>query len=531
MTSGSPLAGTGGLLRLYLRRDRIVLPLWVFLLSVPLSAVYVASTSSVYPDESQRAGLVASIMASPAQRALYGNIYNDSLGATALWKASAFHALIGVALILTVIRHTRGDEESGRSDLIESTVVGRFAGLTAALLLGFGAAVATGIVGTVGLLFTAVPAAGSVAFGAALTGSGLVFAALAAVAAQVTVSARTARGMSFAVLGAAFALRAVGDAGAGSLSWCSPLGWSLQVRPYAGERWWVLALHGATAFTLTALAYGLRAQRDLGGGLIAERRGRADAPGWLAGPLGLAWRLQRGALMGWGIGLALYALLAGSIVHGIDSEIGDSPQIREIIARFGGTSAVEAAFIAISFSFIGAAASAQGISATLRLHSEESAGRAEPVLAGSVSRMRWAASHLAFAVGGTAVTLLTAGVVAGTAYGAAAGDLGGKIGDAVCAAAVQLPAVWLMAAMTLALVGLLPRFAPAAWGVFVGFLALFLLGSVSGMPQFALELSPYAHVPRVPGEPLRSAPILWLLGAAVTLDAIGFAALRRRDIR
>ncbi|PQM48631.1 hypothetical protein C1Y40_01153 [Mycobacterium talmoniae] len=102
-------------------------------------------------------------------------------------------------------------------------------------------------------------------------------------AAQLSPSARVARGTAFSVLGAAFTLRAVGDAGSGTLSWLSPLGWSLQVRPYAGERWWVLVLHVATATVLTALAYRLLARRDVGAGLIAERPGPARATPALAG--------------------------------------------------------------------------------------------------------------------------------------------------------------------------------------------------------------------------------------------------------
>jgi ABC-2 type transport system permease protein len=120
---GSSFSGTLGLLRLYLRRDRIVLPAWVLLLSIPLGAVYVGSIAAVYPTQADRASFAATIMASPAQRALYGNVYGDSLGATGIWKAGMFHVLIAVAVILTVVRHTRADEESGRTELIDSTAV------------------------------------------------------------------------------------------------------------------------------------------------------------------------------------------------------------------------------------------------------------------------------------------------------------------------------------------------------------------------------------------------------------------------
>lgn len=71
---GSGFTGTLGLLRLYLRRDRVSLPLWVLLLSVPLATVYIASVETVYPDRSARAAAAAAIMASPAQRALYGPV-------------------------------------------------------------------------------------------------------------------------------------------------------------------------------------------------------------------------------------------------------------------------------------------------------------------------------------------------------------------------------------------------------------------------------------------------------------------------
>lgn len=132
---GSNFSGTVGLLRLYLRRDRIALPAWVLLLSTPLGTVYVGGVEAVYPTAADRASLAASIMASPAQRALYGNVYGDSLGATGIWKAGMFHVLIAVAVILTVVRHTRAEEESGRTELVNSTAVGRYASLTAALLL------------------------------------------------------------------------------------------------------------------------------------------------------------------------------------------------------------------------------------------------------------------------------------------------------------------------------------------------------------------------------------------------------------
>ncbi|MDP7733321.1 ABC transporter permease [Mycobacterium paragordonae] len=525
----SPFTGTLGLLRLYLRRDRVALPLWVLLLSVPLASVYIGSIEKIYATDAERAGFAATIMASPAQRALYGQIYNSSLGAVGIWKAGMFHLLIAVAVILTVIRHTRADEETGRAELIDSTAVGRYASLTAALLLSFGASVAVGLIGAAGLLTTDVPPGGSLAFCAALAGSGLVFTAVAAVAAQLSPSARVARGFAFAVLGVAFTLRAVGDAGSGALSWLSPLGWSLQVRPYAGDRWWVLLLHLATTVVLTVVGYRLLAGRDVGAGLFAERTGRATASASLGGVFGLAWRLDRGALVVWTVGLALYGLLIGSVTYGIGDELGGAAG-RDVLARLGGTSALEQGFITVGFGMLGMIAAAFAVSLSLRLHQEESSQRAETLLAGSVSRTRLLASHLLMAVGGSTFAILLSGVAGGLAYGMAAGDVTGKLPSVVGTAAVQLPAVWLLSAVTVVLFGLTPRFAPVAWGVLVGFVALYLLGSLSGSPQWLLDLEPFAHTPRV-GEDFTAVPLLWLLAVDFALIALGVMAFRRRDLR
>ncbi|OBH03095.1 ABC transporter permease [Mycobacterium sp. E2699] len=518
------------MLRLYLRRDRVSLPLWVLLLSVPLATVYIGSIEKVYPTQAARAGFAAAIMASPAQRALYGQVYNDSLGAVGIWKAGMFHLLIAVAVILTVIRHTRADEETGRTELVDSTAIGRYASLSAALLLSFGASVATGAIGAMGLLTTDVPASGSLAFGAALACSGLVFTAVAAVTAQLSPSARFARGAAFAVLGAAFTLRAIGDAGDGRLSWLSPLGWSLQVRPYAGDRWWVLLLHLATTAALTLVAYRLLAGRDVGAGLVAERAGPGGAGPRLGGVDGLTWRLDRGALLLWTVGLCLYGLLMGSVVHGIGDQLGGSTVVRDIVARMGGTSVLEEAFIAVAYAMMGMVAAAFAISLTLRLHQEESGQRAETTLAGAVSRIHWLASHLGAALIGSAVAMLASGVAGGVVYGVAAGDVGGKLAVVVGTAAVQLPGVWLLAAITVALFGVAPRFTPVAWGVLVGFVALYLIGELARLPQWVLDLEPFAHTPRV-GADFTAVPLVWLLAIDTALIILGAMAFRRRDLR
>lgn len=85
--------------------------------------------------------------------------------------------------------------------------------------------------------------------------------------------------------------------------------------------------------------------------------------------------------------------------------------------------------------------------------------------------------------------------------------------------------------MTVGLFGLAPRFTPVAWGVLVGFIALYLLGSLAGFPQMLLNLEPFAHIPRVGGGDFTAVPLLWLLAIDAALITLGAMAFRRRDVR
>ncbi|MEC3916694.1 ABC transporter permease [Nocardia sp. CDC160] len=529
--------GTGKLLRLYLRRDRIVLPLWILVLSLPLGSVYVKSIQKLYHQPSDFHDFAAGVLSNPAELAMYGPVYNDdSLGAAGIWKAGMFYTLIAIATILTVIRHTRADEETGRSELLASTRVGRFAGLTATLIVAYGGALLAGLIGYASIASTSVPKAGSLAFGLAMAGSGIVFAAVAAVAAQLSASARTSRGIAFAVLGVTFTLRAIGDVRSGAgptspLTWMAPQGWSLQVRPFAGDHFAVLWLHVLTAVVLTAIAYYLLAHRDTGAGLIAERPGALAAGPALAGPLGLAWRLQRGTLLAWTVGLGLYGLMIGSITHGVGDQLGSNQTIRDLITRMGGSASLEKSLISYAFTMVAVGAAAYAVSAALRLHAEESTAHAEAVLTGEVSRTRWATSHLIFALLGPVLALAVSGLLAGLVYGRAAGDVGGKVGWTLGAALVQVPAVWTFVGLTIVLFGLLPRFTTVAWGLLSAAVAVFLLGSLSGSPQWFRDLNPFEHAPKVPGAAFTATPLIILLLVDVALITLGLIAFRRRDLR
>jgi ABC-2 type transport system permease protein len=531
----TPLVGTRALVRLGARRDRIMLPIWVYVLA-GLSIITAISFKQLYPTFVSRLPFAIQVAANHGLLALTGPPFDlTSIGGLTAWRlGGTAGVLIGLMNIFAVVRHTRAEEETGRLELVGAGVVGRHAPLAAALSLALGTDLLIGVVIGVGMLVSGQPAAGSFAFGLSLAAVGAAFAGIAAVAAQLTESARAANGLASTVLGAAYLLRAIGDSAAANglswLSWLSPIGWGQQVRPYAGERWWVLALPLACAVVTCWLAAVLVARRDLGAGLFPDRPGPRDAGTTLRGPLSLALRLQRGTLLGWLVGFAVLGGVLGGIAQDMAGLVNTSAQLRQIVAKLGAGGDVVDSFLSAMMGILGLLSAVFTVQAVLRLRAEETRLRAEPVLATRVGRVPFAASHLTVAAAGGAALLAVGGVMAGLADGLRTGDVGGPLPRVLVAAIVQVPAAWVLAGISVALFGLLPRFAVAGWAALVVCLLLGQLGPALRLPQWALDFSPFTHVPKLPGGQFAVTPIGWLVVASALLTAAGLVGFRRRDI-
>jgi ABC-2 type transport system permease protein len=523
------LAGTGTLVRLILRRDRLRLAIWIVALVV-ITIATASALAKLVPTPESRALFAAGIAGNPSMIALVGPMFDaTTIGGLLAWRLGGIGSvLVALMSLLTVVRHTRAEEEAGRRELLGSAAVGRHAALAAALLVAGCADLLVGLSIAVGLIARGLPATGAMAMGLSFALAGWVFAAIAAVAAQIAESARGANAIAGATLGAAYLARTVGDAGLGGLSWlswASPIGWSQRIRPFAGERWWVGAVAAAVAAALVAAAHALSARRDLGSGIVPPRSGPATASRRLSGALGLAWRLQRGTLLGWTIAFAVVGAALGAVAQGLAELLNSSSRLRMIVATLAGPSGIVDAYFTAVLGMLGLVASGYAVQATLRLRSEEEEARAEPVLAASVSRLRWATGHVIFAALGPAIALVTAGMTAGLAHGGS-----GDVQRLIAGALAQLPAVWVLVGVTLALFGLAPRFARASWGVLAAGVVLGQFGPLLQLPRWLMSLSPFSHVPRLPGGDVEAAPLLVLVAVAALLAIAGLLGWRRRDV-
>ena len=523
------LTGTATLTRFIVRRDRVRIVAWIAAIAV-LVALLAASIKGLLPTQADLDQAAAASNGNAAAIAFNGPVQGlNTVGGEVAFQAGAM-GLVVVALmsVLMIGRLTRGEEESGRLELLRSLPVGSHGPTAAAALTVATMNVAVGILVTLGLLGQHLPLAGSVTFGVSFTLAGLVFAGVALVAAQITENTRVVNGIAGAVLGASFVLRAVGDIGDGTLSWFSPIGWAQKTRPFAGERWWPFLPMLAATGCLVAATGALAARRDVGAGLVQPRPGRPTASRWLGHPFGLALRLQRGSLIGWSVGLLFTGLAYGSIANSVDSFVRNNKALADVLASAGGGSLTDS-YLATAFGVLALVGTGFAVQSTLRLRTEELSLHAEPLLATPVSRWRWAISHLTVAFGGSVVVLTAAGLAVGAGYSLGGGDLT-RLSVLIGAALVYAPAIWLLIGLTVALVGWAPRAAEATWAVLTVCLVFGLLGKVLKLPGWLMTLSPFQHVPQLPSADLSVLPLVVLTAIAAVLTWAGLAGLRRRDI-
>ena len=522
------MTGAGLLLHAYLRRDRWMIGWWV-LAGTLLYWSQAISVAGLYATQAEFDRAAALMESNPALVAMAGPARAlNTVGGQVAWQSTAFGAILaGLMAMFLVGRHTRAEEETGRDELLRAGAIGRRATTTATAGV---LVVANGLLGAlvaISLVTVPLAVADSVALGVGVALCGLVFGGVALVAVQLTASTRTAYAATGAVIAAAYALRAVGDLGNPVATWIGPIGWYQQMYAFSGLRWWPALPLVAAVVATVAVAYVVFGRRDYGAGVLAARPGPAGARGWLGTPFGLAWRLQRGAVVGWGLGLLLTGLSYGSIGNDAGDLIGDSEAARQMMVASGGD--LVAGFYAMAMTILALLASGFAISSVLRPRAEELAGHAEALLATSRSRTAWLAGHGAVTVAGTLVVLGAGGLGLGAADALVTGD-GGSVWQFTWQTLAWAPAVLALAGLAWLLYGARARLAPLGW-LGLGFAVVVLvLGEVLRFPDWLRRVSPFEHLAAMPVVEFDPVAFAAVLGAAALMSLAGWFAFLRRDV-
>lgn len=534
--TGGTLTGTGTLLRFMLRRDRVRLPVWVIAISIFVPYFFTAY-QQLFPTQADLA-TVAGFTSGPMLGLLGGPGYGLDPEHLSYFTFFAglywLYILLAVALmnILLVSRHTRVEEQTGRAELVRANVVGAHAPLAATTILAVGANLALAVLILTGQRAFDAPMAGAVMLAAGTGAFGLVFAGVSITAAQISEYSRTCSAIAGGILGGAFVLRAAGDMigeHGSALSWITPFAWSQQTRPYVDERWWPLGISVLVALAGIVAGFVLSTRRDLGAGLRATRRGRSSARAWLSSPVALAWRLHRGSVRGWATGLLLGGLVYGATAQPVaDSFSGLDSAVTRLWTS--GASDVIAGYLNMMVVLMAITTGVFVVLAASKVRTEETDGRAEPVLATAVSRPVWLAGHVLVTAVAAVVLLLVSGAGIGLAAAAGTGDWS-MLSQSLIASLVYSPALLVILGVATAGYGLHLRLLPIASVLlaFSGFASLF--GQMLQLPDWAMAIAPWQHTPTYPLEQVTAAPLLLQGLVAVALAALGIWAFGRRDLR
>ena len=520
------MTGTSTFIRAFLRRDRWLMFWWV--LGGTLLYYSQTTTGDIYTTQAEfdraaksmeeNAAFIA--MAGPA-RAL------NTVGGQVAWQAMAIGAIVAGLMSMFIIgRHTRAEEESGRDELVRAAAVGRHAPIVAAAAVAAMANIATALLIALSLLSYGLDPVGCLSIGVAHMLTGFAFTGVAMVAAQLTDGTRAMYGITGAVLAASFALRAVGDVAENGLSWLSPIGWGQAMHPFSGERWWPGLISVAATVALVCVAFALFARRDVGAGVWPSRPGPQRAGRGLLNPLGLAWQLQRGSIIGWSVGILLLGLAYGSIGDDVEELMGTS-DLTEQMLRPG--SSITDSFYAFAVVIIAVIASGFTISSALRPLGEEDAGRVETLLATAHPRRDWLLGHVVMTVLGSVLTLLVGALGLGLGFALVTGDTD-AIARYLAPMASYVAPVLLLGALTRLLHGAVPRMAFLAWvGLAFCFVVMFF-GELLRFPSVVVDVSPFSHIALAPAEDVRWTPVIVVAVVALVLSVAGQVAFRRRDI-
>jgi ABC-2 type transport system permease protein len=525
------LVGVGELVRHMLRRDRVKLPAWVGGTALFVLYVTTAIPAAYSLEDLQSLGPV---FADPIGRMFIGPGYgfDDITYERVIANGYGLYLMLLAALmsVLLVTRHTRGEEQTGRAELVRANVVGPRAPLVAALVVALvtnllaGLAALAVLVGVGGF-----GAGGSALLAASIVAVGLTFAGITAVTVQVTEYSRAAAGLAGATLGAAFFIRAGGDMirlGGSALSWFSPLAWAQQTAPFVLDRWWPLLLNLAVVVVTVATALVLSTQRDLGGSFLRVRPGPPRARPSLGTPVGLAARLQRAGILAWGASLVVGGGLFGAYADAMLGAIDDMP---DVFLELFGADDLLAGYLAFMALFMALFVAAYAIMSLHGLRSEETEGRGEALLATPLSRTGWLGSNLAVAAGAAALILGAIGMATGLGAAIVTGE-GRHVAELTLAHLNQLPAVYVVLGAATLLFGVWPRALGAVWAIPAYAMVVGTFGQLLDLPTFAFDLSPFQHPAAMPLDPFALVPALVMLTLAGALALIGIVGFQRREI-
>ncbi len=506
----------------------------MWLTAAAYMAIEVLVFRSAYPDEASRQKLL-DLSTSTVVRMMQGVPGAvDTAGGFAVWDGGwMLMIIIGCWALLTATRLTRGEEDSGRAELVLSRPLTARQALGAHLAAMGAAAAGVGVAAALPFIVLGEPAAAAVLWGLGSAALCAVAAALGTLVAQVVEPRRRAVSVGLGLLAAAFVVRVVANS-ADRRIWLltvAPFGWVERLRAFSGNDWpWLLAPLVAV-LVLAATALAVCGRRDAGAALVRSSGAHRSTFRLLTSAPRFGWRLGSGALLAWALTLAVITFVFGLMTGALVDFINEDETYRKMLESMGMDMSVPAvgylSYIAVFLALPVAAFLGWRVGATRQ---EEAEGRLDNLLVRGVVRWRWLAVTTGFAL--LAAAILVAATTAALWAGTQLVDAPVTTWQVIEPMLGTLPLVVLFTGIAVLTFGVAPRLTvamPVTLAV-LGYL-LDTFGTALDWPNVVLGISPFHHLARLPGEPMTLSSVLAMTGIGLAAAAVGVVAFARRDLR
>jgi len=512
-------------------RTRTVAFAYLFLI---YAYIQPAGFAHAYPTLADRLAFARSFASNDALRLFYGYPYDPvTIGGYSAWRVGGTLAIAAAVFgIFAAVRALRGEEDTGRMELVLAGVLRRRTAYLAAL-----SAIAAGVLllwlaETVGFVFAGLPTGGSAYLALATASVIPVYVGVGALVSQLAPTRRMALELGNALVGVSLLVRVVADtsSGAGWLRWLTPLGWAEELRPFTSSQQPLALLLplAASALLLTAAAK-IYAGRDVGTGVLPARDSASPRLRLLSSPLTQGLRSERGTILAWLLSVGGFSFILGAVSTSISSADISASMQREIAKLGGGSIATPTGYMAFVFIFFILVVSLFACAQIAGARHEEADERLETLLALPVSRRGWLGGRLALAAGAALALALAAGFFSWAGAASQGSDI--SLARMLEAGANCMPVTLLFLGIAALLFALVPR---ASGGIAYGLVTVAFLWQLTGallsVPKWALELTPFAHVGLVPAQPFRAGAAVIMLGIAAVSALAAAWFFQRRDL-
>jgi len=516
------------LIQIHLRTHRFFLLAWLTPLTLFFASMPSAYSNS-YTDAESLAKVQEQMSNSFGLVVIYGKIPEPFNYATwTSWKTISWLIILAaIMIILLGSSVSRGLEESGQAELLQSNGLSagelRRAALTVTILTSvlWGVLVAVSLWANSALSDQFTLKGSLIDGGVSLMSVGF-FGLLAILAGEAFGSARAARQASFLAILITFSTRVIADVYDHPwLHWLTPFGWVKVVKPYQhdGNQWLPTIIFTAVLLLMSIPI--IVVNRDLHSQWVQLRPRKYRAAGW--GPWSLWWRLQGPVIVWWAVAIIFVSTGFFAMTGEMNSVIENSPGTAELAAQM--VPDLQNAYAYMSGIIVGLIVCCMAIQLVLAGYKAENQGLVTLILTTEQRRPMLFLQNFLYTMIATIMTLIPAAFL--SAYAAIAdSNVSDDQFSTVVWAIIDLiaPAV---ACCGIAALCLAIRTGIIAWLVVAasGFLSFF--GSLLKLDKWVLDLSVFAWAPHTVDH-YRGAIVLLAIGLGSLLA--GTVIFAKRDI-